>query len=74
MPQAVNSELLLYADDTCLIYMGNDTETIEEQLNRDFDLCEWFICYSVLDKRAPKRIRQILTLNTVILKSNNTTM
>ena len=22
MPQAVNSELLLYADDTCLIYMG----------------------------------------------------
>ena len=36
MPQAVNSELLLYADDTCLIYMGKDTKTIEEQLNRDF--------------------------------------
>ena len=44
MPQAVNSELLLYADDTCLIYMGKDTKTIEEQLNRDFNfLCEWFI-------------------------------
>ena len=43
MPQAVNSELL-YADDTCLIYMGKDTKTIEEQLNRDFNsLCEWFI-------------------------------
>ena len=33
MLQAVNSELLLYADDTCLIYMGKDTKTIEEQLN-----------------------------------------
>ena len=44
MPQAVNSELLLYADDTCLIYKGKDTKTIQEQLNRDFNsLCEWFI-------------------------------
>ena len=43
IPQAVNSELL-YADDTCLIYMGKDTKTIEEQLNKDFNsLCEWFI-------------------------------
>ena len=44
MPQAVNSELLLYADDTCLIYMGKDIQKIEEQLNSDFtSLCEWFI-------------------------------
>ena len=33
MPQAVNSELLLYADDTCLIYMGKNIQKIEEQLN-----------------------------------------
>ena len=44
MPQTVSSELLLYADDTCLICMGKDTKAIEEQLNRDFNsLCEWFI-------------------------------
>ena len=44
MPQAVNSELLLYADDTCLICVGEYTKTIEEQLNRDFNsLCEWLI-------------------------------
>ena len=44
MPQAVNSELLLYADDTCLIYMEKDIQKIEEQLNSDFtSLCEWFI-------------------------------
>ena len=28
MPQAVNSDLLLYADDTCLMYMGKDIKTI----------------------------------------------
>ena len=44
MPQAVNSDLLLYADDTCLIYMGKDINTIEEQLNTDFSsLCDWFV-------------------------------
>ena len=44
MPQAVNSDLLLYADDICLMYMGQDIKTIEEQLNTDFNsLCDWFI-------------------------------
>ena len=44
MPQAVNSELLLYTDDTCLIYMGKNIQKIEEQLKSDFtSLCEWFI-------------------------------
>ena len=37
MLQAVNSELLLYADDTCLIYTAKDTKTIEEQLNNDLN-------------------------------------
>ena len=45
MPQAVSCELLLYADDTCLIrIMGKDTKTIKDQLNKDFNsVCEWFI-------------------------------
>ena len=29
MPQAVNSELLLYADDTCLIYTGKDIQKLK---------------------------------------------
>ena len=42
-PQAVNSDILLYANDTCLIYMEKDIKTIEEQLNTDFSsLCDWF--------------------------------
>ena len=36
MPQVVDSELLLYADDTCLIFQHRNTKTIEEHLNRDF--------------------------------------
>ena len=44
MPQAVNFDLLLYADDTCLMYTGNDIKTIEKQLNNDFSsLCDCFI-------------------------------
>ena len=44
MPQAVNSKLLLYADDTCLFFMGKDSKIIGDQLNKDFNsLCEWFI-------------------------------
>ena len=86
MPQAINSELLLYADDTCLIYMGKDTKTIEEQLNRDFNsLWEWVIDNklsihigeektksNLFGTKGHLKIRQILTLNTVILKSNST--
>ena len=44
MPQAVKSDFLLYANDTCLMYTGKDIKTIEEQLNTDLSsLCDWFI-------------------------------
>ena len=41
MPQAINSDILLYADETCLIYMGKGIKTVEEQLNTDLSsLCD----------------------------------
>ena len=44
MPQSVSSELLLYADNTCLFFMGEDSKTTENQLHKDFNsLYEWFI-------------------------------
>ena len=44
MPQAVKSNLFLYADDSCLIFQGKDVIEIEKQLNRDFtNICEWFV-------------------------------
>ena len=44
MPQAVKCELLLYADDTCLIFQHNNIKEIEIQLNKNFSLiCDWFV-------------------------------
>ena len=43
MPQAVQSSLFLYADDTCLVYSNKNTSLVEERLNIDFNsLCDWF--------------------------------
>ena len=44
MPQAVKSNLFLYADDSCLAFQGKDVIEIEKQLNEDFtNICEWFV-------------------------------
>ena len=43
MPQAVHSDLILYADDSGLIFQHKDVHTVEHQLNKDFaKLCKWF--------------------------------
>ena len=44
MPQSVSCDLLLYADDTCLVYSDKDLENIENNLNENFNsLCDWFV-------------------------------
>ena len=44
MPGSVRCEILLYADDTCLIFQGKDTKEIERNLTTNFNaLCDWFI-------------------------------
>jgi len=44
MPQAIDCDLLLYADDTCLIFQHKDILEIEAVLNRNFSsLCDWFV-------------------------------
>ena len=44
MPQAVACDLLLYADDTCLVFQHKDVIKIETVLNKNFSsLCDWFI-------------------------------
>ena len=41
MPQAIDSKLLLYAYNTCLIYMDKDAKAIDNQLSKDFNsLCD----------------------------------
>ena len=44
MPQAIKSDLLLYADDICLMCTSKDIKMIQEQLNTDLSsLYDWFI-------------------------------
>ena len=44
MPQAVKSNLLLYANASCLMYQHKDTAKIEKILNEDFEnICDWFV-------------------------------
>ena len=44
MVQAVNCDLLLYADDTGLIFQHKEINIIEHELNRIFsNICDWFV-------------------------------
>ena len=43
MPQAVVSNSLPYADDTCVVFQHKNVTETEKQLPRDFSsLCDWF--------------------------------
>ena len=43
MPQAVNSNLFIYADNSCLMFQHNEAEEIEKVLNNDFkNIGDWF--------------------------------
>ena len=44
MPQAVKSDLFIYADDSYLMYQHKDVEETVKQLNKDFEnVCDWFV-------------------------------
>ena len=44
MPGAVGCEMLLYADDTCLVFQAKDFDTISDRLNTEFNkLCDCFV-------------------------------
>ena len=44
MPQAVNSNLFLYADDSCLMFQHKEFKKIEKVLNNDFEnIGDWFV-------------------------------
>ena len=44
MPGAISCEMLLYADDTCLVFQARDPDSISKKLNTEFNkLCYWFV-------------------------------
>ena len=74
MPQAVTSTLLLFADDSCILYKHKDLAQIEKRLNEDFEnLCNRFVDNKLIihfgedktksilfaSKRTAKNIRQL---------------
>ena len=44
MPQVVKSTLLLYADDSFILYQHKEVDKIEKHLNKNFEnICHWFV-------------------------------
>ena len=44
MKQAVDCDLFLYADDSCLVYQHKDVSKIEQNPNKNFsNICDWFV-------------------------------
>ena len=44
MQQAVKSTLLLYTDDSCILYQHKEADEIEKYLNKDFEnICDWLV-------------------------------
>ena len=44
MPQVVKSTLLLYADDSFILYQHKEVDEIEKHLNKNFEnICPWFV-------------------------------
>ena len=42
--QSLSCDLLLYADDSCLVFSDSNIDKIEAQLNKDFNsICDWFV-------------------------------
>ena len=44
MPQAIKSTLLLYADDSCILYQHKEVDEHKKHLNKDLriSICDWF--------------------------------
>ena len=44
MPEAVDYDLFLYENDTCLLFQDKDLERVKEELNKNFsNICDWFV-------------------------------
>ena len=61
MRQAAKSNLLLYADDSCLMYQHKDIAMIEKILNEDFkNICDWFVDNKLSIHLAGHKTKSIL--------------
>ena len=61
MPQAVDCDLFLYADDTFLLFQDKDLEQIREELTKNFsNVCDWFVDNKLSIQFGENRTKSIL--------------
>ena len=61
LPQVVVKGLLLYADDTCIVFQHKSETQIEKQLIRDFSsICNWFVDNKLSIHFGQDKIKSIL--------------
>ena len=71
MSQAVDCDLFLYADDSCLVYQHKELSKIEEQLNKDFaNICDWFVDNKLSIHFGEDKTKSILFTTKNKTKSN----
>ena len=60
----ITCDLLLYADDTCLVFQRKDVIEIETVLNKNFSsLCDWFIDNKLSIHSGEEKTKSILFSN-----------
>ena len=73
MPQAVECDLLFYADDTCLIFQHKDITETEVVLNKNFSkLCDWFVDNKLSIHFGEDKTKSILFCSKDKLKNSKT--
>ena len=69
MPQSVECNLYLYADDSCLVFQHKNVKEIEKQLNKDFsNLCDWFLDNKLSIHFGEEKTKSILFANKIKVK------
>ena len=62
MKQAVNCDLLLYVDDSSLVYQHNDVTKIEQNPIKNFlNICNWFVDNNLIIHFGEDKIKCILS-------------
>ena len=73
MPQAIKSNLFLYADDSCLMYQHRDFNEIEKEVNKDFEnVCNWFVYIKLSIHFGEDKTKSILFASKPKIKNKKT--
>ena len=73
MPQAIKSNLFLYADDSCLMYQHRDFNEIEKEVNKDFEnVCNWFVYIKLSIHFGEDKTKSILFASKRKIKNKKT--